>query len=593
MYLILETANTHGGSLDYLFSLIDEFKKINYKNLGMKFQVFKYDQIACKDYEWYSVYKKLYFTSKKWTDIINKANESFDVWLDIFDTYGAQILRRNYKNIYGIKLQSSVLKNEKIITELEDLKMEDKFIIINIAGYGIKQVKDLIINYEKRLNPKELLIEIGFQSYPTKSNDSGLSKIKVIRNFCDNRIVFADHSDPLSKSAIELPFMASVKGVEVIEKHIMHSNLNTKYDFHSSLKINQIKLLIEKINFHKKLIDQNFMNKREKDYLNKTIQLPVISKTKLSGEFINTNDFNFKRTNQKGLNFDNLNKKIISGFIKLKNKKNKDEVLKINDLDQVKIGCIVAVRLKSSRLKNKALLKIGNLSSIELCLKNCLSLNRINNVVMATSNLKEDKILSNYTYDKRVVFYEGDPNNVINRYLSIINKLDIDIFLRVTGDMPYISNDIFSYLLESHFRAGADYTSANKAAIGTNLEIINSNALKKIKKFFPNGEYSEYMTWYFQNNPKYFKINLIDLPKKWIRDYRLTLDYDEDLKMLNKIQNHFEKNNLNFSIENLFEFLDSNPEIPMINSKMKLTYRTDQKLIKTLNQKTKILNYET
>ena len=40
---------------------------------------------------------------------------------------------------------------------------------------------------------------------------------------------------------------------------------------------------------------------------------------------------------------------------------------------------------------------------------------------------------------------------------------------------------------------------------------------------------------FFLDNPEYFKINLVNLPKKMIRNYRLTLDYKEDLLMLNEL----------------------------------------------------------
>ena len=47
------------------------------------------------------------------------------------------------------------------------------------------------------------------------------------------------------------------------------------------------------------------------------------------------------------------------------------------------------------------------------------------------------------------------------------------------------------------------------------------NVMKKLKSAI----HSEYMPWYFLNNNKYFKINIVDLPKKLIRNHRLTLDY--------------------------------------------------------------------
>ena len=99
------------------------------------------------------------------------------------------------------------------------------------------------------------------------------------------------------------------------------------------------------------------------------------------------------------------------------------------------------------------------------------------------------------------------------------------------------------------------------------------------------------MTWYFKNNPEFFRLNLVDLPESLVRDYRLTLDYQEDLDMFNCIQNYLDENKVNALekiIENIFEFLDAHPEVSSINSHLTLKYRTDQQLIETLNRETKM-----
>jgi N,N'-diacetyllegionaminate synthase len=589
MYYILEVANTHGGDLNYLNLLIDEFEGLKSPNIGIKFQTFKYDEIATDDYDWYETYKNLFFSSKQWKVIITKANKTKDVWLDIFDVYGIEILNENFNQIHGIKLQSSVLENDTVFEKLMQMNLKEKAIIINIAGHSIEKIKELISKYENILNPKELLIEIGFQSYPTKLEDSGVSKIDLIKNSFSNKIVFADHTDGTSHDAIELPFVASLCGVDYIEKHIMHSSLKTIYDFQSSIFLTQFNKLKEKIELYQSLREQDFINQRENEYLEKTIQIPVFSENQTTGTKIKYSDFNYKRTSKLGLDSGALNKMLATGFVKLNSDKKINDTIKADDLSKVKIACIVAARLKSSRLKSKALLKIGKLSSVELCLKNSLKFEQVDQVVLATSFLEQDRELANHTYNENVTFYKGDPDNVVKRYLDVIDDHNIDVFVRVTGDMPFVSNDIFQFLLGEHFKAGADYTVASRAAVGTNLEIISSDALKKVSNHFPNAEYSEYMTWYFQNNPEHFHLNFVDLPKQWIRDYRLTLDYQEDLEMFNEIQKYFEINNLNYSIDALYNFLDNNKEVGNLNAHLTLKYKTDKLLIDNLNQKTKII----
>ena len=453
MYYILEVANTHGGDLNYLNSLLDEFSDLNAPKMGIKFQAFKYDQIATEDYEWYETYEKLYFSSNEWKGIINKASQTKDVWLDIFDGYGIEIFNDNFSQIRGIKIQSSVLENNNVFEKLEQLDLAEKTVILNIAGHSIDQVKVLISKYESKLKPRELLIEIGFQSYPTKLEDSGMSKINLIKKLFPNKIVFADHTDGTSDDAIELPFAASLSGVDYIEKHIMHSSLKTIYDFQSSISLTQFLKLKTKVDLYQNLNKQDFINQREKDYLKKTIQIPVLSKNKAKNTEINLLDFNYKRTSKFGFDSVTLNTMLGSGYVKLNSDKAINDTLKTGDLSKVKIACIVAARLKSSRLKSKALLKIGKLSSIELCLKNCLKFENVDQVFLATSVLAEDAELSNFTYNEKVILHKGDPENVIQRYLDIIDDQGIDVFVRVTGDMPFVSNDILQFLLKEHFKS--------------------------------------------------------------------------------------------------------------------------------------------
>lgn len=260
----------------------------------------------------------------------------------------------------------------------------------------------------------------------------------------------------------------------------------------------------------------------------------------------------------------------------------------MTDNKNLNIGTIIACRLKSTRLPKKALLKIGNLSSVEYCIKNCLKFKNTTTTVLATSTLAEDGELATHTYSPEVKFFQGEPEDVMQRYVDVVNKYNIDVFARVTADMPFVSDEILQIVLKSHFDSKADYTIGTKAAIGTNLEIINSEALRRAKSFFPNADYSEYMSFYFTNNPEHFKINRIELPSDLIREYRLTLDYEEDLTLFNIIDDHFTKHNIEPSLRDIFKFLDDNPEIAKINQSLAVKYKDDKTLIDTLNRVTKI-----
>ncbi len=588
MYKIIEVANTHGGSYQYLDSLLDEFEGFR-GNTGIKFQPFKFDRIAIKSYEWYSVYQELFFDNEQWSGIIDKASKSKDVWLDIFDTFGLEVLNRNKEKVFGLKFQSSVLENHTVLNQLKRIDCSNHKLIINIAGRELDEILEFVALFESEYSFSEVLVEVGFQAYPTKLEDSGISKITKIKEFLPNRIVFADHISGSDINALFLPLFASQIGADVIEKHVMHSSLETKYDHFSAIKNDQFRQLTELIDGYSRINEQEFINVAEHKYLKSTIQVPILNREKKMGDFLAPSEFDFKRSNESGMNIKDIFEKVHQGHV-LANPKLINETIKETDFVKLKVASIIAVRLKSSRLKEKAKQKIGLNPSIEMCIKNALRIKETDLTIVATSTTDQDKELENYLFDEdKVIFHRGDPDDVIDRYLGIIDKHKIDVIFRITGDTPYVSSDVASYLFKRHMESGADYTVGKDATVGTNLEIISTRALKKVKSHFPIADYSEYMTWYFQNNPEHFILNFVDLPEKWIRNYRLTLDYQEDLDMFNKVENYFIENGIVYSIDNLISFLDENPEISSINSHITLKFRTDKSLIEKLDKHTKIV----
>jgi len=588
MYYIIEVANTHGGDRTYLDALIQDFESFE-GDFGIKFQAFSPDTIALNDFEWYHVYENLYFNPTEWSEIICSASKTKDIWLDIFDSYGIEIFEKNQFKIKGIKFQSSVLENQEVFQLLTKIDLTEKIIILNIAAQPETAIETIIKKVNQQLKPKKIMLEIGFQSYPTLLSDCGLNKIETLKNKFQLEIVFADHTEGTLSDAITLPLVAAMKGASAIEKHVMLRDRETKYDYFSSISSDQFKELVEKISAYSALENMEFINDREIEYLHKSQMKPLLNKVKNVGDLIDTeNDFKYRRTGQEGITLNEaieLQKK----FQVLSNKKASDDSIKKEDFRPARIASIIACRLKSSRLKEKALLQIGDLPSVSFCISHAMKFKNVQKTILATSTLEQDYALKDYIFSNDVIFFQGDPEDVITRYLKVCDQEKIDVIVRITADMPFVDPTICDFLLRAHFEKGSDYTTAKKAAIGTNLEIINVSALRKIKSYFQSADYSEYMTWYFQNNPEFFNLQFVDLPSELVRDYRLTLDYDEDLQLFNMIDHYFiTKGQDSYTLMDVFQYLDAHPEVASINKNCQLKYKTDQALIDLLNEKTKM-----
>jgi spore coat polysaccharide biosynthesis protein SpsF (cytidylyltransferase family)/sialic acid synthase SpsE len=528
----------------------------------------------------------LYFTPEQWRETLIEASKTKDIWIDLFDLYGVQIVSENLPRIHGIKFQSSVLHNEEVISALSSINLTNCRVILNIAAQEIEVIRQRIDYIKQQLNPKELLLEIGFQAYPTELSDSGLSKIKQIKEEFGLSIVFADHIDGKSTDSIYLPIMAWLQGADVLEKHVMLSDRETKYDHFSSQTPETFKTFTETIGNYAAAMHADFINPRERDYLQKTVMIPVVRQPLNAGDLIDTrNDLFFRRSGKEGLTLDEI-KALQEQRMILTKRKALNDTLVAEDFTAAKVGVIVACRMKSSRLKEKALLPIGDLPSVEFCLRNALKFKGVDRVILATSTEEQDQILEKHTFDPKVGFYQGHPEDVMQRYIDVCEAYDLDVVVRITADMPFVDDEICSFLLDAHFKSGAAYTVGTDAAVGVNLEIFNVSCLKRIKAYFPNAEYSEYMTWYFQNNPDHVRIQKIDLPSIFVRPYRLTLDYEEDLTLFNEIHQAFA--GTAYTLRDVINYLDQHPEIAAINSHLTLKYKTDQALVDLLNTHTRI-----
>ena len=609
-YLLFEPANCHGGSKDYIYKLIDSLPKENpvrgktphggasaghaqkadrtSNGTGIKFQVFKYDEIALKDYGHYKTYVKFFIAKQNWKKIFAYTkSRGFDVWIDVFDLYSVEVLRDNLSLVTGIKLQSSVLDNLKVLRGLsETIKGKKIKVILNIAGRELDNIRGVLTNLKQNYFDNEIILQAGFQAYPTDIQDLAINKVRVLRTeFPELTVSYTDHVDGKSPLAFDVPVFAVLAGASHIEKHVCLDRTKTQYDFQSAIEPYECWLLIYKLNDCEKILGTKLIPDKEANYLKTTIEKPIASTHIKTGDVINFKNFDFRRTGQDGLTVSEIKDLMQKRYIFAKDIKPGKAVTK-NDLKKARIGVIIACRMKSTRLKHKAILPIAGLASIERCILNAKKIKSADEIILATSTLEEDQVLKKYALKHKIHFFAGDPEDVIMRYLGAVKKYDLNIAVRATGDCPIVSYEMADFLIQRHFEKGNDYTGPKEFANGQNSEVYTVNTLKRVIEYLGDARHSEYMTWYMLTNKNIFQVDMAELPKEWIRNYRVTLDFQEDLDMFNAL---FEKlGTKEVNIKNVFNVLDENPEIPKINGHLTLKYKTDKKLIAMLNKETKI-----
>lgn len=247
--------------------------------------------------------------------------------------------------------------------------------------------------------------------------------------------------------------------------------------------------------------------------------------------------------------------------------------------------------MDSTRLPGKAMREIAGVTAIERVIESLGPSKYLNEIVITTTTEPEDNALETLAREKNLLIYRGDRDNLVKRFLEAGEKFNSDLILRVTGDCPAVSYEIADILIASHIDRSADYTAAEteRLPVGVCSEVISFSALKKLNGLNLNFKLSEYLTYYFMNNPGLFSVNVVSAPKEYqFPQYRLTLDYQEDLDMFNRLFYKLKENKLVFSLKNVLSLLNEYPDIAKFNSHLTLKYKTDSELIAKIKEATTI-----
>ena len=229
---------------------------------------------------------------------------------------------------------------------------------------------------------------------------------------------------------------------------------------------------------------------------------------------------------------------------------------------------LIAVRMKSARLPGKALTEIEGKPLIEHIIDRLKMAKIPESIVVCTSTHPDDEILVEVAKRNGIKWFRGSEDDVLRRFIEAAEEEGADMVVRTTGDNPLTDPVYIDRTLKHHIEAGAEYTYVEGLPEGTKPEIISTSALKKCWELADNPECSEYMTLYFKNSGMFKTAKIVADPEVFRPNYRLTVDAPEDLMLMREIYKRLRPWGI-FSLQEVIELLDRNPELIEINAHIK------------------------
>jgi len=243
------------------------------------------------------------------------------------------------------------------------------------------------------------------------------------------------------------------------------------------------------------------------------------------------------------------------------------------------VNLIIPTRYNSTRLKDKVLIDIASKKQIEWIIERSLLSKYLDNIILSISNQQGKEIVEWWDrndiynrYNKKVLKCMGDYDDLLNRTLLAAEKFNTDIIVMASHDLTLIDYSIMDKLIERLVEYNADMSCnyiTRTFPDGFDLAVHTIDIYKKINYIVPENHitriWTSYNIFYWRESlfPKPKIINLEAEKEYYYPNWRLVLDTDEDLKLLEYILRYF--NRIDFTYKEVIDFLLKNKHLLEIN----------------------------
>lgn len=223
---------------------------------------------------------------------------------------------------------------------------------------------------------------------------------------------------------------------------------------------------------------------------------------------------------------------------------------------------IVTVRNSSSRLPNKAIMKIkDDIRSIDIVLERAKKTNLP--VILATSTSESDDIFETIAKEHDVLIFRGALLNKIKRWYDCFNQFDISNALLLDGDDLCHNFSLGIRALNELKSKHIDLLmNPDDIVTGFFTFAISKSGITKLYHIIPyETSNTDVITRYIEKADlitDYVTLEDYEINK----NIRLTLDYEEDLQFFRKLYENF---SIVESGEQIINFLKEHTEVIKIN----------------------------
>jgi spore coat polysaccharide biosynthesis protein SpsF len=220
--------------------------------------------------------------------------------------------------------------------------------------------------------------------------------------------------------------------------------------------------------------------------------------------------------------------------------------------DNPKTVALVQARMGSSRLPGKMMMDLCGYPVLHWVLYRVKQAQRLDEVVLATTERKQDDPLTELAQSLKVRVFRGSEADVLGRFRDAAREFKADVVVRVCADNPLIAPEEIDRLVDlyrSLLNQGADPDRlyafnhlprlGNRYADGLGAEIFSQKLLHNLAHLAVAPPHREHVTTYLWEHAADYDIHAVPAPPEVAYpEVKLDVDTPEDLERLRILGAH-------------------------------------------------------
>ena len=228
-------------------------------------------------------------------------------------------------------------------------------------------------------------------------------------------------------------------------------------------------------------------------------------------------------------------------------------------------GCIIQARTASTRFPKKILNKIDEMHTVlEFLIKQLKNSRKIDKIVIATTCSNDDEKIIELCKQLDLDFFQGDENDLVDRYYKCAKKFNFENIIRITSDCPLMDPYLVDEGIDKFLEEECDYLTNSTGSFphGVDFSIFKFSVLEKTWKNAHLLSEKEHIIPYMEKNESNFNTIFIKNDSDHSK-FRITLDWPDDLELLRIIVSRID--NRPILIQDVVKLLDNNLNLLKIN----------------------------